>query len=387
MGNRDRWLMEAERLQSGEEPGEPISPPPWAKATENHVAGLSATWYWQAARSNAQPLRAAGIHLLGLLKHWRENGLWGREALSPTYDVDSLAATIAAWTAATERLQQNPRDQVAREIQAQSLGAIRFALGLGAELSVVGAVLAPGQRAKNLETDKGWERGLTLLVAWRFRARRAHPDLERHVSAQWLAHKRAHRLLWSLLTEKLRQAIHAAGGPTLQGRLSHPLLWRRTGDTLEVYAPWLWLRDESGGKHGRRGGWAVLEWRGSTRDDAETVEWVSGVPVPADGLWHHPQRGEGAFQGPDWHRIGPDSNPWPLDLATAEEPPEPEEPTGRIDPGSLRPRDFDELTGADKRAALQAIFAVAELPRAPKRIVRVRDRLEASIVAQRAKQG
>lgn len=386
MGNRDRWLREAERLQSGGQPGDPIPPPPWEKSTENHDRGLGATRYWQAVRSSDREMgREAGAELLDDLQAQRKHGLWGREALSPTYDVDSLAATVVAWTAATECLREEPEDQVAREIQAQSLGAIRFALGLASELEVFGAVLAPGQRAKNLETDVGWERGLTLLLKWWSPSPDLHPDLARHLDPPWLSRRDAHGLLWALLTYELHVDLQDAGGPTLRGRLSHPLLWRRTGSTLEVYAPWLHVRDEAGGKHGRRGAWAVLEWRGSTRDNAEPLVRVVGVPVPADGRLSHPWRGWEI--GGDWRGIGPDSNPWPLEFVTPAPPPGPEEPSERIDPGSLEPEDFDALPPPDKRAALQGIFAVAELPDAPERIIRVRDRLAASIASQRAREG
>ena len=408
MGWGETWERGAEALIAGEV-GNPIGPPPWPKSTENHGAGLRSVRYWQWVRKAKGHgyLEGSDIDLRDWFRRQREEGLFLREALGPVYDSAWVCSLLLAWHAARERLAQDPTDQVAQEIRAQALGAIRFALGLAGELRVSdGTVFAPGPRAKDLETAEHMERGLTVLAHFWSPVGRPHPDLQRHLNpgGRWLEQHGAARFMIHLFTSELREAIAMAGGPTLQGRLFHPLYWRRDGDTLDCWAPWLPVRNEDGGGHNRSGVWANFGWDARSRGDAMPVGWIKGGPLPPSGIANHPTRGDG--DGPDalarigWYHVGPDSTPWPL-VAGGEEPighptPEPAEPVlppeepsspaPTIDPSTLTAKDWNALSGPDKRTALQAIFAVAEHD-GPERIVRVRDRLAASIAAKRAEAG
>lgn len=404
MGWGDTWERGAEALIAGEV-GSPIGPPSsWREATENHRACLLSVRYWQGVRDSYE-IVAPALDLMVWLRRQRKEGLFLREALGPVYDSAWVCSLLLAWHAARERLAQDPADQVAREIQSQALGAIRFALGLAGELRVNdGTVFAPGPRAKDLETTGHLERGLTVLAHWWSPVERPHELLVRHLKpgGRWLEQHTAARLILQLATPGLREAIALAGGPTLQGRLSHPLYWRNDG-LLEVWAPWLPVRNEDGGAHDRRGVWANFGWSATSRDDAEPVGWLKGAKLPPGGIAYHPARDDGyqpealAIHG--WRHVGPDSTPWPL-VAGGEEPaeapapkpspspapvPPPAEPP-TIDPSTLTAKDWNALSGPDKRTALQAIFAVAEHG-GPERIVEVRDRLAASIAAKRAKAG
>ena len=341
MGWGETWERGAEGLIAGEA-GNLIPPPPWNKSTENHRAGLYSVRYWQwvRARDWADLVHSAGVDLLDWLRRQREEGLFLREALGPVYDSAWVCSLLLAWTAARERLAQDPTDQVAQEIRAQSLGAIRFALGLALELRVAdGTVFAPGPRAKDLETAEHMERGLTVLAHWWSPVERPHPDLIRHlqVSRRWLEQHGAARLILQLATPALREAIATAGGPTLQGRLFHPLYWRPDGDPLDCWAPWLPVRNEDGGGHKRSGVWANFGWSATSRGDAEPAGWMKGEKLPPGGIAQHPTRDDGGgterietIRLAGWLRVGPDSTPWPL-VAGGEEPapppaPEPAEP-------------------------------------------------------------
>ena len=335
MGWGDVWERGAEALIAGEV-GNPIPPPPWPKSTENHRAGLYSTRYWQAVRTRAgSPI--ADLELCEWLRRQREEGLFLSEALGPVYDSAWVASLLIAWNAAEERLSQDPGDRVAQEIRDLALGSIRFALGMALALRVTdGTVFAPGPRAKDLETAGHMERGLTVLAHWWEPVERPHEDLLRHLklSGRWLEQHAAARFIVDLAVPKLGEAITAAGGPTLQGRLSHPLYWRREVGVLDCWAPWLPVRKEDGGAHGRRGVWANFGWVARSRGDAEPVGWIQGGELPEGGVARHPPRGGPPASG----YVGPDSDPWPLANVTTPTPtpaPPPVEEPGEPEAGGV----------------------------------------------------
>lgn len=337
MGWGELWEKGAQALIAGDV-GSPIPPPPWKNSTENHRAGLYSTRYWQAVRAANYSLQP-DTDLRDWLRRQREEGLFLSEALGPVYDSAWVASLLIAWTAARERLSEGPGDlpvgQVGEEIESLSLGAIRFALGMALALRVPdGTVFAPGPRAKDLETAGHMERGLTILAHEYSWAPAGRPDLLRHLhlrpEGRWLQQHAAARFIIALTTPELKKAIDQAGGPTLQGRLSHPLYWTWNGDTLDAWAPWLHVRDEGGGAHGRSGVWANFGWKARSRDDAEPV-WRKGGKVPEGGIARHPTRDDGnnpgRFTRNGGSYVGPDSDPWPLaNVATTPDPPPVEEP-------------------------------------------------------------
>ena len=366
MGWGETWEKGATALIAGEV-GNLIPPPPWNKSTENHRAGLYSVRYWQAVRAKEDSLsHHAGIDLLDWLRRQREEGLFLREALGPVYDSAWVCSLLLAWTAARERVAQDPSDQVAQEIRAQALGAIRFALGLAGELRVSdGTVFAPGPRAKDLETAEHLERGLTVLAHWWAPVERPHELLVRHLKpgGRWLEQHGAALIVIALATPELRGAIATAGGPTLQGRLFHPLYWRWDGYTLDCWAPWLPVRNEDGGAHNRRGVWANFGWRASSRDDAEPVGWLKEAKLPPNGIAEHPERHiPSEATRNEWYHVGPTSEPWPL-VAGGEEPaphpdPEPVEPTPPPEPevaGVAEARRIIKEVRLDKRTPKWAV--------------------------------
>lgn len=380
MGWGDTWERGAEALLEGEV-GNIIPPPPWKEATENHRAGLLSVRYWQGVRLPkwADLLPSAGSDLLDWLRRQREEGLFLREALGPVYDSAWVSSLLIAWTAARERLAQDPTDQVAQEIRAQALGAIRFALELAGELRVNdGTVFCPGPRAKDLENDvpenpddDGLERGLTVLAHRWAPVERPHPVMLRHLNpgGRWLKQHTAARLILELFTPELRGAIATAGGPTLQGRLFHPLYWRWDGYTLDCWAPWLPVRNEDGGAHGRSGVWANFGWSANSRDDAEPVGWIKGGAQLRGGgsaIANHPTRDDGndpiALMRTGWRYVGTTSTPWPL-VAGEEDPapppaPEPVEPTPPPEPevaGVSEARRIIKEVRLDKRTPKWAV--------------------------------
>lgn len=131
-------------------------------------------------------------------------------------------------------------------------------------------------------------------------------------------------------------------------------------------------------------------WEVASDARGHVTEWLQETDRqarPGDVIQHvDPERRR---IPPTWTVIGPLGQiPDVPDLDLPQtEPPDPDAPKVGINPGSLTDADFAALSAPDRRAALQAIFAVAELPEAPSRIVRVRDRLQRSIVASRAGKG